>query len=125
MNIGIINAAIQQCELSTYRVHIGAVLFKGKRIISVGHNAIRTSSISPKHKLFHNSLHAEQACLLNLDWTKLKGSSILVVKVSPTEKRLGMARPCPLCMKLLNFVGIKNIYYSNEDGEIIKEKTND
>lgn len=117
---GIIDACIDQCYKSTYRFRIGAVIFKGKRIISAGHNGIRSSHIPDKHKNYMNSLHAEQAALLNIDWTKAKGCSILVMKISKKQGTLSNALPCPMCMTILKHVGISKIYYSNSEGEIVR-----
>jgi deoxycytidylate deaminase len=117
----IIKRAIQESKKSTFSPRMGAVVFKGKRIYGSGHNGVRSSSISLKYKKWEESLHAEQSALLNLDWEKLKGCSILVYRVNSFGK-LGMAKPCPMCQKLIKYVGIKNIYYTNEDGEIILEK---
>ena len=117
---GIIKRCLEECERSTYRFRVGAVIFSSKRIISSGHNEIRSSNIPNKHKLYNNSVHAEQAALLGTDWNKLKGCSILVMKCSKTLKQLSNAKPCPMCMKVLEYVGIKDIYYSNEQGEIVK-----
>ena len=117
---GIIKLCILESEKSNYRFKIGAVVFKGNRILSSGHNEIRSSNIPSKHKLYNNSVHAEQAALLGTDWNKLKGCSILVMKCSKTLKQLSNAKPCPICMKILEHVGIKDIYYSNEQGEIVK-----
>ena len=120
---GIIKRCLEECEKSTYRFRIGAVIFKGSRIISSGHNSIRsTSQIKDKYKKFENSLHAEQAALMNIDWSKIKGCSILVLKISKTKKQLSNAKPCNVCMAILHHVGIKDIYYSNEYGEIVKYK---
>ena len=117
---GIIKLCLLESEKSNYRFKIGAVVFKGNRILSSGHNEIRSSNIPNKHKLYNNSVHAEQAALLGTDWNKLKGCSILVMKCSKTLKQLSNAKPCPMCMKVLEHVGIKDIYYSNEQGEIVK-----
>lgn len=118
---GIIKRCIEEAEASTYRFKIGAVIFKGSRIISSGHNGIRSSAnIKDKYKKYKNALHAEQAALLNIDWNKVKGCSILVMKVSLSKGILGMALPCEMCRTILNHVGIKHIYYSNEKGEIVK-----
>lgn len=117
---GVIKLALEECELSTYEQRIGAVVFKGKRILSSGHNEIRSSPISLKYRQFKNSLHAEQAALMNLDWTKLKGCSILVLRVLKSKKILSNAKPCTMCQLLLNTIGINDIYYSNEFGEIVK-----
>ena len=119
---GIIKRCLEECEKSTYKVRIGAVIFSSKRIISSGHNEIRSSSIPNKHKTYYNSIHAEQAALLGTDWSKLKGCSILVLKCSKTTKQLSNASPCLMCRKVLEHVGIKDIYCSNECGEIVKIK---
>lgn len=123
---GVIKRCIEEAEASTYKVKIGAVIFKGSRIISSGHNSIRSSAnIKDKYKKYKNALHAEQAALLGIDWNKVKGYSILVLKISPTKKYLSNAKPCKICQKLLAHIGIHNIYYSNEQGEIIKAKLRD
>lgn len=120
LTAGIIKRALEECELSTYKVSIGAVIFKGKRILSSGHNELRSSPIHPKYKKYHNSLHAEQAAVMNLDWTKLKNASILVLKISKTLKILSNAKPCDMCYNLLKTIGIKEIFYSNQYGEIVR-----
>lgn len=117
----VIKRAIEEAEKSTYNPSIGAVVFKGKRIYGSGHNGIRSSSISMKHKKWEESLHAEQAALLNLDWNKLKGFSILVYRIGKNGE-LGMAKPCEMCQKLIKHVGIKNVYYTTREGEIKLEK---
>lgn len=119
---GIIKLCLLESEKSNYRFKIGAVVFKGNRILSSGHNEIRSSNIPSKHKLYNNSVHAEQAALLGTDWNKLKGCSILVMRCSKTKGNLSNAKPCPLCQKLLAHIGIRNIYYSNEMGEIVHAK---
>ena len=118
LTAGIIKLCLEECDKSKYKFHIGAVIFKGKRILSSGHNGLRSSRIDNRYKNYINSLHAEQAALMQLDWTKLKDCSILIIKCSKVEKRLSNAFPCSMCQKFLEFVGIRDIYYSNEDGEI-------
>lgn len=119
--LDVLNTAIEEAGKSTHHPHIGAVVFKGKRIFGSGHNGIRSSSLPMKHRHWEESLHAEQAALLNLDWDKLKGCSMLVVRVSKTGM-FGICKPCPMCSKIINHVGIKNVYYSNEQGEIVSAK---
>ena len=34
------------------------------------------------------------------------------------------SKPCNTCIYYMQLYGIKSVYYSNEDGEIIKEKIN-
>lgn len=78
----VIKCAMNEAKKSNYNPQIGAVVFKGKRIYGSGHNGIRSSSISMKHKKWEESLHAEQAAMLNLDWNKLKGCSIFVYRTN-------------------------------------------
>lgn len=113
----IINAAIEEAKKSTCYPRIGAIIFKGKRIFSRGYNDIRSSSIPMKHRHWPESLHAEQSALLKVDWNKLKGCSILVYRYSK-DKVVGCAKPCPMCEKIIRHVGIKNVYYSDDDGTI-------
>ena len=117
---GIINRAIEECRKSTFTVHLGAVVFKGKRIISSGHNEIRSSSIHDKYKKWVNALHAEQAALIGLDWTRLSGYSMLVLRLSKTREVLGNAKPCLMCQKLIKTIGFKDVYYSDEYGQIVR-----
>ena len=100
---------------------MGAVIFNKKTIISSGHNDIRSSSIPDKYKVWPNSIHAEQDAVFNYkDWSKLKGCSILVLKLSKVTKQLSNAKPCPTCLELLRFVGIKTIHYSDQFGNIVQ-----
>ena len=118
---GIITRALEKCEQSTYRFRIGAVVFNKKCILSSGHNGIRSSSIPEKYKVWPNSIHAEQDAVFNCkDWSKLKGCSILVLKLSKVTKQLSNAKPCPTCLELLRFVGIKTIHYSDQFGNIVQ-----
>lgn len=122
MTSGILKLALEEAESSSnYPYRIGAVIFKGSRIISSGHNQIRSNSISKKYKIFEESLHAEQDALLGIDWLKLKGCSICVVRLNYSGS-LSMGKPCNMCYSALKFVGIKKIYYSNYNGEIVCEK---
>ena len=121
--VDVLNTAIEEAVKSTHHPRIGAVVFKGKRIFGSGHNGIRSSNIPMKHRNWVESLHAEQAALLDLDWNKLKGCSMLVVRVSKTGV-FGICKPCPMCSKIINHVGIKTVYYTNEQGEIVSVKAN-
>ena len=54
---------------------------------------------------------------------KIRKFDLIVVKVSKTGN-ISTARPCYHCIKQLesaSFVRIKNIFYSNKEGNIIKE----
>ena len=114
--------AIEEAEKSSCYPHrIGAVVFKNSSILGSGHNAKRGHSIHPKYQAWADSLHAEQAALLGLDWAKLKGGSILVVRIT-RGNNFSLARPCQTCLGLLNHVGIKKLFYTNRQGNIEFER---
>lgn len=58
----------------------------------------------------------------NVFYDVLKKSSIIVIrKKNSNNNGLGNARPCCKCLNVMKKLGIKKIYYSNDDGSIIKE----
>ena len=120
---GILKAAVQEALKSDYKFKLGSVIFKGKRIISVGHNQIRSvSAVTDDKRKWSNSLHSELAAILRgPNYRIYKGASIFIVKVSKTEHSFSNARPCEYCMASLEYVGIKKIYFTNEQGEISYE----
>ena len=119
---GIIRHSIRLAGLSDNdKYRLGAVIFKGSRIISEGYNKFRSFGIPSMYKKFPFTLHAEQDCINNVDWKKLKGKSILVIRINKNEELL-LAHPCEYCMNTIKHVGIKCIYYSDNNGDIIREK---
>ena len=117
---------MEEANKSEYIFHMGAVIFKGKRIISSGHNYIRScSTIRPIYKKWSNSVHSELACILNAgDWRKLKGCDMLVMKISKKYGLLSNAKPCKYCLNTCLLVGIRRIYYTNEEGCIVSMDLN-
>ncbi len=125
MTVGILKKAIESAERSKmYPYRLGCVVFKGKRILSWGFNQIRTSNAIPdRFKKFIEALHAEQHAIMRVPNKELlNGASLLVIRINRNGK-LTNARPCKNCMRTINYFKISNIYYSNENGEIVMEKT--
>ena len=118
---GIIKLAIKECNKSTYKKKMSAVIFNKSRIISYAHNEIRGSSICMKYRLWDRSLHAEQAALLGLDWTKLSNCDIFVMRLNNFGE-FRLAKPCQMCTGLIKYVKLKNIYFTTSDGKIEKIK---
>lgn len=119
---GIIKKSVKQAEKSNmYPFKVGSVIFKGNRILSYGYNKKGfCGKIHPKYRNPYDSIHAEQAAIINAkDWEKLKGSSILVVRLCRSGV-LSMSYPCEMCMEMIKYVGIKEIYYTNHNSEIIR-----
>lgn len=53
---------------------------------------------------------------------ELKGSSIVVIRYSRNTGLLQNSKPCENCLTIMKNVGIKHVYYSDSNGQIIKEK---
>ena len=107
---------------STYIYKVGAVIWRGKEIISTGHNYRSKSvrSINKNYVKWYPAIHAEVDAIINAkkDLTK---ASILVIRVTKSGK-LSMAKPCRYCTAYINHVGLKTVYFSNREGNI-EEKT--
>ena len=100
------------------------------KINETKHNTIITGTSSGRYayKSIPISRHAEidvlkkekkNYCLTR----KIRKFDLIVIKVSKTGN-ISTARPCYHCIKQLesaSFVRIKNIFYSNKEGNIIKE----
>lgn len=123
MKVGVLRMALQETLNSTHYLYkMGAVVFKGSRIFASGHNCFRSSSIPNKYKKFPHTLHAEQSAIYAINnWNEIRGASILVVRVNKSGN-LSKSFPCKYCLKTIKHVGIKNIYYTNRLGEIVKER---
>ena len=123
-----LNLANNACYYSDFmKARLGAVLvYKGK-VLSVGWNSTKTSPLQKtlnKYRNYdincgaaHHTLHAEVACLtkvkdLDIDWSR---ASLFVCRIKKDGNK-GLARPCQGCQALIKSMGIKNIYYSTENG---------
>lgn len=121
------DAAMAVSKLSDFpRIKVGAIAVYGHRIISSGHNAMKTAPLQKKYNIYRfsadepaiHSLHAEIACLKPLLGRKdidLKNINLYIYR-SGKNNDLMLARPCPGCMKLITELGIRNIYYTNYGG---------
>ena len=123
MKIGVYRKCFEEIELSEHPIYkIGAVIFKGGKIFSSGHNCFRSSNIPDKYKKYFHTLHAEQSAIYSTsNWENLKDTSILVIRVN-CSGNLSRSFPCKYCLDTIKLVGIKNIYFSDRDGKIKREK---
>ena len=122
-------AAKAVSELSDHRIHVGAVVTMGSRIISSGCNSqSRCHGLQAKldKEVFgcesRGPRHAEVDALLPLirRGVDLSNASIYVYR-EHKDGTLACARPCARCEKLIRSVGLKRIFYTVENG-IAEEK---
>lgn len=131
--------ARQVAQTSTYHVHsLGCVIVYKRHILSMSSNSNKTHPLQKKYnrkyRTFEKSVnpvldkgHAEILALADIPYPLQQSINWRQVKVYVyricNNKRLGMglARPCPACMAALRDKGIKQIYYSSEDGFVMEE----
>ena len=113
-------------EVSDFdKINIGCIAVYQGTIIGVGFNTNKTHPIQKKYNRYRNGedfipkLHAEINCLnsirhLDINFTKVK---LYIYRKRKTAK-YGMCRPCPSCMAAIKDLGIKNIYYTTNDGYV-------
>lgn len=96
-----------------YRYHVGAVVAKGNRIVSVGINQQKTHTKSPSR---YKTIHAETHALLRAG-AGARGGTIYVARIL-ADGSLGISRPCLDCQALLDAAGIRKMVYVDRDGKI-------
>lgn len=89
---------------------MGAVLFKGKSILSFGCNIINKTH--PLHKDAIMSIHAELNCIIKRrHYNDIKGCSIIVYRET-SDGKPALAKPCKNCENIIKMFEIKKIYYT-------------
>ena len=112
-------------SISNYnKFHIGCVAVYQGQIIGLGCNCNKTH---PTQKFYNKyrgyseimlpKLHAEISCInqiknLDINFSKVK----LYIYRIRNDQPFGLARPCPSCMAAIKDLGIKEIYYTTNDG---------
>ncbi|KAI4438946.1 hypothetical protein FMM80_00725 [Schaedlerella arabinosiphila] len=119
--------ARQVALISDYKkIHIGCIAVYQGNIIGVGCNCNKTH---PAQKIYNQyrissesmlpKLHAEINCInsikhLDINFSKVKLYIYRIRKDQP----YGLSRPCPSCMAAIKDLGIKDIYYTSNDGYV-------
>lgn len=119
------NKAKQVAHVSDFhRTHIGCVAVYQNQIIGIGCNMNKTHPLQQHYNRFRiqsdnllPKLHAEMSCInqirnLDINFAKVKLYIYRIRKDQP----FGIARPCPSCMAAIKDLGIKEIYYTTNDG---------
>lgn len=123
------NKACNIAKLSDFdRVHVGCIAVYHKSIIGYGCNMNKTHPIQEYYNRYRNphnfycrylpsKLHAEINCIntiknLNINFAKVK---LYICRIR-LDQDFGLARPCQSCMAAIIDLGIKNIYYTTNNG---------
>ena len=108
------------------KIHIGCIAIYNGTIISVGWNQNKTHPIQKYYNRYRDfvndngtldKLHAEIDCISKIKYMDIKWDKVKIfVYREMFDGSMGMARPCPACMQYMKDMGIKNIYYTTNDG---------
>lgn len=121
--------ARQIASLSDFtKTHVGCVAIYQGQVIGLGCNCNKTHPTQKKYNryrcLYNTSvveplpkLHAEISCInqikhLDINFPKVK---LYIYKIRK-DQPFGSARPCPSCMAAIRDLGIKDIYYTTNNG---------
>ena len=124
------NKARKIATVSDYRkVHVGCVAVYQGQIIGIGCNCNKTHPIQKYYNKYRNQsdgllpkLHAEISCLnqirnLDINFSKVK---LYIYRVR-NDQPFGLSRPCPSCMAAIKDLGVRDIYYTTNDGYVYEK----
>lgn len=112
-----IKLALREAEQSTHdKARHGAVIFRKKSLISSAHNKpfAWTNRLSKEFRKWNHGIHAEAAAILSAR-QDLRGADILVLRLG-RGGAIRLSKPCSFCAAYLQYVGIRTVIYSNENG---------
>ena len=110
----------------------GAVIVKNDAVISTGYNGsprgtenccdigdcprIAMNMHQGEGYAMCRAVHAEANALLNCSRDQTVGADLYLTGVNPVDGSVHIAKPCPLCARMIIQAGIKNVYLrqSNE-----------
>jgi deoxycytidylate deaminase len=117
--------ARRAATVSNYRkTHVGCVAIYQGQVIGLGCNCKKTHPVQQFYNKYRRqsddmlpTLHAEISCLnqiknMDINFSKIK----LYIYRIRRDQPFGMSRPCPSCMAAIKDLGIRDIYYTTDDG---------
>ena len=99
-------------------LRLGAVIVEKNSILSVGNNSYKTHPLMARRTEWP-FLHAEQLAIIRRGLDHCDGHDLYVVRILK-NLNYAISFPCEVCRKLIFDVGIRNVFYINEDGQYSK-----
>ena len=96
---------------------LGAVLVHRNSIVSIGMNSYKTHPLMAARTSWP-FLHAEQNAIIRAGMDHCEGLDLYIARVLKNND-LALSKPCKVCIKLIEDVGIRNIYYSTNAKEFV------
>lgn len=105
-------------QVSWHRATHFAFLLKGSRIAFVGWNKAKSHPTNQKHPYGPSSaIHAELDVILRSKSDDLSQFDLLVLRID-RNMRLNQSKPCVGCQSLIEQVGVRRVWWSDETGQI-------
>jgi len=103
--------AAEQSEYEQFR-H-GAVLIRGGSVLNISSNSNNHTSFGQRFRIDPGRAthHAETACVLGLDKSITRGSTLYVARINK-QGDWKMSKPCSMCHEVMKFVGVKRVVYT-------------
>lgn len=109
-HVAYLKEAAKIAEQSSFRIRMGALVVRQRRVIGVGCNALKSHPICNKPGNFFKCIHAEIAACLDGP-RDLSGSIVYVARILKNNE-LALAKPCEQCDELLVRFRVRRAYYT-------------
>lgn len=135
-----IDKAIEVAHGSDFRhFKTGCVITYKGHIISMAHNVEKTTPAQKRYnrlRKFNNDdfdeaihkTHAEILAIQKIGYTTLVQTdwgraNIYIARIAlGLPGGIGLAKPCPACMQAIKDLGIRNLFYTGDDCDIVYER---
>ena len=100
---------------------LGAALYAGSNLLSIGFNVWEKTTPHNSNTKYNGNIHAESAAMIKRRHYDNSSNLTLyvwrsVTNSSKTKYEAGCSRPCPNCMKLIKFAGVRRVRFYDETG---------
>lgn len=109
-----------------HKTHIRCVAVYQGTIIGIGCNCNKTYPMQKRYNKFRKrsdellpKLHAKINCINSIKYLDINFSKVkLYIYRIRKNQPFGLSRPCPSCMAAIHDLGIRDIYYTTNDGHV-------
>lgn len=98
-------------------LRLGAALYHGSRLLSIGTNKWHSHPASDNNETFCRSLHAEHCALVRRQHYDVPSRMTMYVARRREDGTLGCSKPCPNCMVLARLAGVRRVWFYNAAGK--------
>lgn len=115
----LIKTAIINAKKSEGRCRHVSLLLYGGKIVSIGTNLLKTDTFAYKlykYAYIHSELAAIKKCPHGIP---IEDCKIFNFRLSKNSDRFLMCKPCHSCTKLIDAYGIKEVYYTDNNNNLL------